>query len=140
MSQIGAGVRNNVMRFPPAKYYQIEGLDTNTWLTNDFESFVRNNIPNVEKQNVFLVPDAQTESEVESERPTYPIIYIDESGELVPLMDSNGQRVRYQPDVIGAINKYNKEMQELQSKQMNVKAKSERALKASRYNSNRFWE
>lgn len=132
ISNIGVGGGKGIMLHPPIKYYEIEGLDNAAWLEKDFKTFVEENIPDKSTSTVFLGVDDQTESEIPSLRPTYPVMYKDDSGAIVPFLDEDGSWVRYQPDVQRAINEHNQavrrqsEMNVMESKYLEAIQKGEK--------------
>ena len=112
ISTVGGGHNTRIMKYPPNKFYQLDGIDTKDWLKRDFEDLRDRFLPDTNTSDIYIVDDEQTASEARDERPTYPVIYKNKNGALVPLMNEEGQQVRFAPNVQREINRHNKELEE----------------------------
>lgn len=117
VSNIGGG-GDRIIKYPPIKYYELEGLDNEAWLKEDFSQFAKVHLPGISEADIYLSDDEQTALEARDLRPTYPIIYKNKAGLLVPLIDREGREVRFAPNVLNAINKHNRKIEEMRKQRV----------------------
>ena len=80
------------MKYPPEIYYRTNaGTD---WIREQFESELGGLLPKgVEPESLRLVVDTVTARHASGGNPSYGVMYADEAGELLPLLEKNGEPV-----------------------------------------------
>lgn len=98
VTRVDGGVR--VMKYAPEAYYGI-GVDDGKWMKAQLRADVKDIAPDVDPEKIWLGSDSRTAREASNRAPTYPVLFIGESGAIEPLM-SEGRSVRWNPDAKAA--------------------------------------